>query len=437
MSQMSRKPRFHITTFGCQMNVNDSEKMRSLLCESGWQWSETVEAADLIVINSCSVREKPAQKIYSYVGRIPKGKRIVLAGCVAQVEQEALQKRQPRIDAVMGTHQLHRIVDIADGLLDTDKRGQNLLDFSREWREIVPGLKDRGSSFSAYVSIMEGCNNFCAYCIVPYTRGREKFRPYSAIDSEVRALLDQGFREIVLLGQNVNSWHDERAGMDFVSLLDRLSVLPIHWLRFVTSYPGYFAARLIDLMAERTNIARLMHFPAQSGSTRLLKKMNRRYSRREYLGIIDAFYRKIPGMEFSSDFICGYPGETPHDHALTLSLLKKVEYQSVFSFVYSPRPNTRAAALKEDLSLEEKKARLRELQTLQAEIQLRRHKEMLGRLVRVLVTGTHPKKAGEWVGRTEQMRLVNLVGSFKVGEMVDVIIDSAGPHSLRASLPQA
>lgn len=429
---MGRDKRFHISTFGCQMNVNDSEKMRSLLCQAGWQWSETVEKADLVIINSCAVREKPAQKIYSFVGRVPKGKRIILAGCVAQSEQEALQKRQPRIDVVMGTHQLHRIVDIASELLDGNARVGNALDFSMEWRELVPGMDSRDSSFSAYVSIMEGCNNFCAYCIVPYTRGREKFRPFGAIEAEVKALLEQGVKEIVLLGQNVNSWRDEAAGMDFVALLDRISALPVFWLRFVTSYPGYFAARLIDLMAERSNIARLMHFPAQSGSTRLLKRMNRRYDRREYLGIIERFGNRITGMEFSSDFICGYPGETDRDHRLTLSLLVKVQYQSVFSFVYSPRPGTRAAGIPEQLTLEEKKARLQELQRLQADIQLQKNKELLGSLQTVLVSMAHPKTAGEWIGRTEQLRLVNLCGSFTPGEVIVARISSVGPHSLRA-----
>ena len=428
---------FHIATFGCQMNVNDSEKMRSLLGEAGWSWSDTVENADLVIINSCAVREKPTQKIYSYIGRVPRGKRIVLAGCVAQSEGDALQKRQPRIDAVVGTHQFHRIVEIAEALVPGGGRAENLLDFSGEWRELVPARDCRSSSFSAFVSIMEGCNNFCSYCIVPYTRSREKFRPFSAIEVEVRELLEQGVKEIVLLGQNVNSWRDDSRGMGFVDLLDRLSALPVFWLRFVTSYPGYFAARLVDLMAERPNIARLMHFPAQSGSTRLLRRMNRRYTRSQYLEIIDLFKRKIPGMEFSSDFICGFPGETDHDHRLTLSLLEKVRYQSVFSFIYSPRPHTRAARMKEQLGLEEKKARLQELQALQADIQLKRHREMVGLRQRVLVTMAHPKIPGEWIGRTEQLRVVNLSGRYAPGEIVEVIIDSAGPHSLRSGPAKA
>ncbi len=417
------------------MNVSDSEKMRSLLGQAGWRWSETVADAELVIINSCAVREKPAQKIYSYIGRIPVGKRIVLAGCVAQSEREGLQKRQPRIDAVIGTHQLHRIADIAAALLGEAGRSDNQLAFDRQWRELVPGMDYRGSAFSAYVSIMEGCDNFCAYCIVPYTRGREKFRPFAAIDSEVKELLRQGVQEIVLLGQNVNSWRDEALGLDFVDLLDRLSGLPVFWLRFVTSYPGYFARRLVDLMAERRNIARLMHFPAQSGSSRLLKLMNRRYDRRQYLAIIDRFYRRIPDMEFSSDFICGFPGETEHDHRLTLSLLEKVRYQSVFSFVYSPRPQTRAAAMQERLTLEDKKRRLQELQALQADIQLKKHKSLLGSRQRVLVTSAHPKKAGEWIGRTEQLRLVNLPGDYTAGQIVEVTIASVGPHSLRAAAP--
>jgi tRNA-2-methylthio-N6-dimethylallyladenosine synthase len=293
-------------------------------------------------------------------------------------------------------------------------------------------MDSRGSADSAFVSIMEGCNNFCAYCIVPYTRGREKFRPYPAIEHEVKSLLDKGVKEIVLLGQNVNSWRDEAAGMGFVELLDRISALPVFWLRFVTSYPGYFAERLVDLMAERRNIARLMHFPAQSGSSRLLKMMKRRYDRSEYLRIIDRFNRKIPDMEFSSDFICGYPGETDHDHRLTLSLLEKVGYQSVFSFVYSPRPGTRAAAIPEVLTLDDKKVRLQELQALQAGIQLEKHRRMVGSRQQVMVVSPHPKVPGEWIARTEQMRLVNLRGVFSPGQILDVTVTGCGPHSLRA-----
>ncbi|RPJ58849.1 MAG: MiaB/RimO family radical SAM methylthiotransferase, partial [Dehalococcoidia bacterium] len=351
---------------------------------------------------------------------------------VAQSERELLQKRQPRIDVVMGTHQLHCIADIASDLFYGSAKVGNSLEFSREWRELVPGMESRSSSYSAYISIMEGCNNFCSYCIVPYTRGREKFRPYAAIEAEVKDLLERGVKEIILLGQNVNSWSDEALEMDFVALLERLSALPIFWLRFVTSYPGYFATRLVDLMTERPNIARLMHFPAQSGSSRLLRMMNRRYDRSQYLRIIDSFFKKIPSMEFSSDFICGFPGESDYDHRLTLSLLEKVRYQSVFSFVYSPRPGTRAAGMTERLTLEEKKARLSELQGLQAEIQLKKHNRLLGSQQTVLVTMPHPKKVGEWIGRTEQFRLVNLVGSFEPGQIVVATINSVGPHSLRS-----
>ena len=326
------------------MNVNDSEKIRQLLESRGLTLCADEAAADVIIINSCAVREKPQEKIFSYAGQFPAGKKIIVAGCVAQVEKEAIFKKKVKVDYVVGTHQFHRIGEIVDKLAAGGK-AEAAAAFSRQWQELVPSAQARSSRVTGYVSIMEGCDNFCSYCIVPFTRGREKYRPMAAILREAEYLAGRGFKEIVLLGQNVNHWHEAKSGRDFPELLQRLAgAVPACWVRFITSYPGYHDRDLIGVMAENRNIARHIHFPAQSGSTRILKKMNRTYSRGQYLQIVRAFRRAMPEMKFSSDFIVGFPGESDRDFNLTLSLIEKVEYESIFSFIYSPRPHTRAAA---------------------------------------------------------------------------------------------
>ncbi|MCX6555317.1 MAG: tRNA (N6-isopentenyl adenosine(37)-C2)-methylthiotransferase MiaB, partial [Candidatus Aminicenantes bacterium] len=336
---------FFIKTFGCQMNVNDSEKIHHLLECKGLEPSECETAADVIIVNSCAVREKPQEKIFSYIGQFQAAKKIIVAGCVAQLEKDNIFKKKVRADYVVGTHQYHRIAEIIDEL-QAGARAQTAVAFSRRWQELVPAPSARSSSVTAYVSIMEGCDNFCSYCVVPFTRGREKYRPMAAILREAESLDREGFKEIVLLGQNVNHWREPASGRTFADLLEILaSRVGINWIRFITSYPGYHDRELIRVMAENRNIARHIHFPAQSGSTRILKRMQRTYSRNHYLRIIHAFRSAMPEMKFSSDFIVGFPGETERDFRLTLSLLERVQYESVFSFIYSPRPHTGAAAL--------------------------------------------------------------------------------------------
>lgn len=420
---------FFIKTFGCQMNVSDSEKIRHLLLEKGLRPAPDAEA-DLIVINSCAVRARPQEKIFSYAGRFPRPKKVIVAGCVAQSEKRGLFARRARIDYVVGTHQFHRIGEIVDEIRSGRYPGA-AVGFSRSWQELVPGAGARDSSVTAFLSIMEGCDNFCSYCIVPFTRGREKHRPLAAILGEAEALAAAGFPEVVLLGQNVNHWRDPASGEGFPSLLQRLSRLPIPWIRFITSYPGYHDPKFVDVMAASRNIARHIHFPAQSGSTRLLRRMNRAYTRSQYLGIVSAFRRAMPEMKFSSDFIVGFPGESERDFALTLSLLEQVGYESVFSFVYSPRPRTKAAAWPSDVPAALAKERLLALQEKQAAIQLKNNLGLVGSTLEVLVSESHPRKKGERIGRTESYRVVNFPSTTPVGRFTKVRITGAGPHSLR------
>ncbi len=253
----------------------------------------------------------------------------------------------------------------------------------------------------------------------------------TAILREAEYLAGKGYQEIVLLGQNVNHWHEAESGTSFPGLLRRLARVPVPWIRFITSYPGYHEPELIAVMAENRNIARHIHFPAQSGSTRVLKKMSRIYSRADYLRIIRAFRRAMPEMKFSSDFIVGFPGESERDFQLTLSLLDQVEYESVFSFIYSPRPHTKAAALAMDLPARQVKERLYALQEKQAAIQLRNNRLLVGRTIDVLVCEKHPKKDGEMIGRSESYRVVNFASQTPVGKFTQVRIIGAGPHSLR------
>lgn len=422
---------FTIKTFGCQMNVSDSEKIRYLLKSRGWTDVPDETGADVVIANSCAVREKAQEKLFSYVGRIPGDRIIVVAGCVAQAERENIFKRCPRVDFVMGTHQFYRIGSILEKILRKKERVA-CTGFTRRWDEVCPDRFSRESPVTGYLSIMEGCNNFCHYCIVPFTRGREKYRPLEKIMNEAGYLSRMGYREIILLGQNVNNWEDRLKKIKFPGLLKILArETDARWIRFITSYPGYFDAELIDVMVQYPVIARHLHFPAQSGSTRILKLMNRRYTRREYLNIIKRFRRWIPEIKFSSDFIVGFPGETEHDFQLTLSLMEKAQYESVFSFVYSPRKHTRSFMETDRVSRDVKKERLHRLQMVQESIQLSNNKKLVGQLVEVLVTRRNPRKSEEAIGRSESYRVVNFVSQAGEGEFRKVLIKNAGPHSLR------
>jgi tRNA-2-methylthio-N6-dimethylallyladenosine synthase len=419
---------FFIKTFGCQMNVNDSEKMRHLLEAKGLTAASEGQA-DILIVNSCAVRAKPQEKLFSYVGRFPATKIIIVAGCVAQTENEDIFKKRVRVDYVVGTHQFYRIGKIIDDI-QAGSSQKTAVAFNRQWQELVPAAHARSSAVTGYISIMEGCDNFCSYCIVPFTRGREKHRPLAAILREAENLANQGYQEIVLLGQNVNRWHEARSGKRFPDLLRLIARVPVPWIRFITSYPGYHEPELVEVLAENRHIARHIHFPAQSGSTRILKKMNRTYSRSDYLKIIRAYRRTMPEMKFSSDFIVGFPGESQRDFQRTLSLLEQVEYESIFSFLYSPRPHTRAAAMAQEVPAAAVKERLYELQALQAKIQLKNNRLLIGKTIAVLVCETHSKKAGEMIGRSESNRVVNFISQTPVGGFARVKINGASPHAL-------
>ena len=423
--------KFFIKTYGCQMNVNDSERIRHILKKEGFVDVQDEDKADIIIINTCAVREKPQQKVFSYVGRVGKGKKVVIAGCVAQSEGLNLLKKDKKVNFVIGTHQYYKIDSIFENCLKENKNGIDV-EFSREWKEIIPDINTRESKVYGYISIMEGCNNFCSYCIVPFTRGREKYRPFKDIITEAEYLSSNGYKEIILLGQNVNSWEDKKEGMKFVDLLSYIATnIDVKWVRFITSYPGYYDNELIEVMAKHRSIARHIHFPAQSGSTRILKRMNRIYTREQYLKMIFDFKKNLPDVKFSSDFIVGFPSENENDFNSTLSLIQEVEYESIFSFVYSPRKHTKALLLKDDLDMKVKKQRLYKLQEVQRDIQLINNEKLIGRVVEVLVVKRNPKKIDEVIARTESHRVVNFESDAKPGEFKKILIENVGPYSLR------
>jgi tRNA-2-methylthio-N6-dimethylallyladenosine synthase len=434
--------KFFIRTFGCQMNESDSERIAGLLGRAGVQRTDRPEDADLLIVNTCAVREKAEEKLYSYLGRLAELKkkrpvRIAVVGCVAQLRGGALLGRRPGIDLVLGPDNCKEIVTWALG--QTAEKCVSTA-WSEEWHETSPGLISRESAVSAYVTVMEGCNNFCTYCVVPFTRGREKYRPLRSILGEIRNLADRGFKEIQLLGQNVNRYRDPDSKRGFISLLREAAAAAdgIEWIRFLTSHPKYLTTEIAAAICEVNKVCRQLHLPLQSGSTAVLKRMRRGYTKEDYLDKIAALRRLMPEISLSTDIIVGFPGETDKDFEETLDVLLRVGFANIFSFRYSPRPLTKAAGFADDVPPGEKKRRLEEVQRLQKDIQLQTHAGIVGKVKKVLCTGTGKRTPNLYSGRDEG----NLVVNFKsaedcIGCFTDVRITGFGAYSLRGerSLP--
>jgi tRNA-2-methylthio-N6-dimethylallyladenosine synthase len=430
--------KFFVRTFGCQMNENDSEHIAGILAGAGAERAQGPEDADVIIVNTCAVREKSEEKLYSYLGRLSslKKKRDVLigvAGCVAQVYRETLLKKRPFIDFVVGPDNYLKIPAIV-------KRAAAVpcieTGWAREWREFGAGETLRDSTASSFVTVMEGCDNFCAYCVVPFSRGREKFRPFESIVREARDLADAGAREIQLLGQNVNSYKDPETGRDFSTLLDEVcGVAGIEWVRFITSHPRNFGDDIIQAMRRNPKVCRALHLPLQSGSTAILERMNRGYTRDDYLALTGRLAQALPGILLATDIIVGFPGETEADFEETCDALRRLRFAGIFSFRYSPRPRTAAARITDDIPLEVKRRRLLSLQNLQKSIQLEINASFVGQKMKVLCLGPSPKGAGRLAGRTEGNLVVNFASPRDLtGQFVTVRITSCGPYSLHAEL---
>lgn len=433
----------YIETFGCQMNVSDSEKIISLMKGFGYQSVPDPSLADLILLNTCSVRAKAESKVYDYLGRYRLRKQqhsrliIGVGGCVAQQEGEKLLKKVPYVDLVFGTHSLHLLPELVQAAERGERRAATDFIDVETRMNLFPDATDSGT-LTRFVTIMQGCDNFCSYCIVPYVRGREISRRSAEILSEIRELADQGVREVTLLGQNVNSYGlKSRGEISFADLIHMIaSIDGISRIRFTTSHPRDISRELISCFADVPKLCSHIHLPAQSGSDLTLNRMNRGYSRAEYLSAITALRVARPGLAITGDIIVGFPGESEADFELTLSLLEEVRYADLFSFVYSERPETAAAGFPGQLARSVKQQRLDRLQRRQREITQEINEFLVGTMQRVLVEGCS-KRGDQLTGRTDANRVVNFAGDVSlIGRIVDVAIIRSYPNSLLGELRQ-
>ncbi len=440
-----------IKTFGCQMNEYDSAKMADVLRVSdGMIRTDRPEDADVILLNTCSIREKSQEKVFSDLGRLRELKQnkpellIGVGGCVASQEGAAIVSRAPYVDLVFGPQTLHRLPQMIQRRSATGRSQVDISFPEIEKFDHLPPAKVDGPT--AFVSIMEGCSKYCSYCVVPYTRGEEVSRRFDDVLTEIADLADQGVKEVTLLGQNVNAYRGQMSKdaadgeiADFSLLIEYVAEIPgIERIRFVTSHPKEFSQRLIDTYAKVPKLVNHLYLPAQHGSDRILAAMKRGYTATEYKSIISRLRQVRPEIAISSDFIVGFPGETEADFEALMQLIDEIGYDTSFSFVFSARPGTPAASLRDDTPHEVK---LRRLQHLQAVIQANAHQAseaMVGTLQRILVEGPSRKDPGELKGRTENNRVVNFAGGADagnlIGQLIDVNIVQANPNSLRGEM---
>jgi tRNA-2-methylthio-N6-dimethylallyladenosine synthase len=436
----------YIKTFGCQMNEYDSDKMADVMhAAEGYEPTQDPEQADLILFNTCSVREKAQEKVFSDLGRVKhlksKGVLIGVGGCVASQEGAAIIARAPYVDVVFGPQTLHRLPELLAARA-RQQRPQVDISFPEiEKFDHLPPARVEGST--AFVSIMEGCSKYCSYCVVPYTRGEEVSRPFDDVLVEVAGLADQGVKEVTLLGQNVNAYRGKMGETaeiaDFALLIEYVAEIPgIERIRYTTSHPNEFTQRLVDVYAKVPQLVSHLHLPVQHGSDRILMAMKRGYTAMEYKSTIRKLRAVRPQLSLSSDFIVGFPGETNDDFAKMMKLVADVGYDASFSFIFSPRPGTPAAALHDDTPHEVKLQRLQHLQAVLEDNVRRISASRVGTVQRILVEGPSRKDASELMGRTDCNRIVNFAGPQRLaGQMVDVRITQALPHSLRAEVLQS
>lgn len=429
-----------IQTYGCQMNEHDTYRMMGVLAAEGYAMTADANEADLVLLNTCSVRHNPENKVYSFLGAIRDRKKaepglmIGVAGCVAQQEGETILEREKTVDFVFGPDNLFHLPEMIARVqqgervlmtkwLPNEKRVQNFI--PEEWVE-----KGHVEGCKAYISITKGCDNFCTFCVVPYTRGREVSREPENILREARSLVDQGAKEIWLLGQNVNSYRTGNYG--FYDLLDDMSQLPgLYRLRFTSPHPNDWNDRLSDLMAERPAICNQLHLPFQSGSDRMLELMRRGHTIDEYLRKMDYMRAINPGIELSTDLIVGFPSETQDDFERTLEVVRRVRFAQVFPFKYSPRPKTRAQQMEDDVPRDTKEERLARIIELQTRIQAEDAAKYIGSEQEVLIDGAHPRKRGVMSGRTDGYRPVSIEDAeLEIGDVVPVRITTSSGHWL-------
>ncbi|MCF7923511.1 MAG: tRNA (N6-isopentenyl adenosine(37)-C2)-methylthiotransferase MiaB [Candidatus Izimaplasma sp.] len=436
---LGKGKKYLIQTHGCQANEADTEIMQGLLEEQGFKKTDVIEQADLLLINTCAIRENAENKVFGELGRLKSYKRInpnmiiAVSGCMPQEEEvvERILKQYQHVDIVFGTHNVNKLIEYLHFVIVEKKR---LIEVYSKEGNIIENLPQaRDHRFKAWVNIMFGCDEFCTYCIVPYTRGKERSRNKDYIIKEVKALIKKGYKEITLLGQNVNSY-----GLDFpdnnysfANLLEELANLDIPRIKFTTSHPKDFSDDIIEVIAKYDNIMPFIHLPVQSGSNKVLKKMNRKYTKESYLEVVEKIYNKIPDVSLTTDIIVGFPTETQTDFEETIDLVKKAKFEGAYTFVFSPRKGTPAASYENNITEKVAKARLHKLNDLVNEGYLRGNKRFEGKSVKVLVEGYSKNNKSVLTGYTEHNKLVNFKGDDSIiGEIVEVYIEKAKTWSL-------
>jgi tRNA-2-methylthio-N6-dimethylallyladenosine synthase len=449
----------YISTIGCQMNVYDANQIAGVLASLGYTGTDTLESADLVIVNTCTIREKAEQKAFSFLGRLAKIKSanpsliVAVGGCMAQQEGDAILKRMPHVDLVFGTHAIFRLPEMVRHIEMSRSRIVDVrLSDTIEFDAPVNGPLAVGQ-ISAFVTIMRGCDNYCTYCVVPHVRGREASRQPDRIVEEIRMLVHRGVREVTLLGQNVNSYGNKEGLCSFTELLTRVDgIAGLGRIRFTTSHPKDLSDDLIDAFGRLEKLCHHMHLPVQSGDNEILKRMNRRYTRNAYLDKIDRLRAVCPDIAVTSDFIVGFPGETDRQFQATLDLVETVRYDGIFAFMYSDRPHAPAAAFSGKIDEPVKKERLQALLELQGRITREKHQAMVGQTRRILVEG--PSRGMDiagtdmasprirWTGRSSSNHIIHfdVPGAYRekkeglTGSFADIMIEGAYAHSLRGRL---
>lgn len=440
---MSRTKTYHITTFGCQMNEHDSETIAGMLSEMGFSQAPERDGADVVVINTCSVRENADKRFFGTLGQLKHIKKdnpdftVCVCGCMMQQQHiiDSIKSKYPWVDVIFGTHNIHEFPRLLETVLSEKEK---IIDVWENGGDIIEGLPaKRLYRHKAFVNIMYGCNNFCTYCIVPYTRGRERSRKACDILEEVRRLTEDGVREVTLLGQNVNSYMGED-GTDFSDLIYRLNEAEgLERIRFMTSHPKDLSNKLIQAYRDCEKLCDYIHLPVQSGSSRILKKMNRKYTKDDYLRLVEKLKAAVPHIAISTDIITGFPGETEEDFEETLDLVRRVEYDSAFTFLYSIRKGTPAAEYEDQIPEEIKHERFNRLVELVNEISARKNAAYVGKTVKVLVDGPSKNNSAALGGRTEGFKLINFEGPQDlIGKLVDVEVTAGKTFSLEGRLAE-
>jgi tRNA-2-methylthio-N6-dimethylallyladenosine synthase len=435
--------RFFIKTHGCQANEADSEMIAGLLIMCGFTQVDILEDADFVIINTCAIRENAENKVYGEIGRLKDLKRshknvkLIMAGCMMQEESvvDRILKTFKHVDIVIGTHNIDKLPEMIASLDENHAQRIEVESGEGEVIEHIPVA--RSHRYKAWVNIIYGCDEFCTYCVVPYTRGKERSRQLDAIVDEVRNLAIEGYQEVTLLGQNVNAYGQDLgdAKVTFAELLRRLHELPIPRIRFTTSHPKDFSKELVDVLALGGNLMPYIHLPVQSGSNRILKAMNRKYTREQYLELVDYIYQKIPTVSLTTDIIVGFPQETENDFQETLSLVEEARFEGAYTFVYSPRPNTPAARLYDDVTQDEKKARLYRLNEVVNAGYKAGNVRFLNKIVDVLIEGKSKTDPNHFSGYTPNQKIVNLVAEESdLGRILPVKITKAMTWSLKGEI---